>query len=227
MSYAPDTLTRGYDWRDEGSCRTEDPDLFFPAGETGPSAVQAAQAKAVCHQCPVIAACRQWALTTRQHYGVWGGMTDKEREAWRRRGQRAAAGATPRNPIVVYASHQQAYDACTISIDGHIEWTGGNEIKVGAVRYSPNQTAWWVQHGGAPVGRVFTDCGHDGCVQHLTDQAMRNARKAPPVPECGTRSGYQAHRKRGEAACEPCRKANAHADWLLRNNGTAKRLTSA
>lgn len=224
MSYVPDTLTRGYDWRDDGACRTADPELFFPAGTTGPYATQIAHAQAICSSCPVLATCRQWALNHRQESGIWGGMTELERAAWHRRGGRPAKA---RPPITVYASHQRAYDACTIAVDGHIEWYGGNEIKVGATRYSPNQTAWWVQHGGAPVGRVFTDCGHNGCVQHLTDQAMRDVRKAPPpapapVPECGTRSGYQAHRKRKEAACQLCKNANAHADWLLRNTGTSK-----
>ena len=47
-------------------------------------AVQAARdaaAKAVCASCPVLAQCRAHALEVREPYGVWGGLTEDEREA--------------------------------------------------------------------------------------------------------------------------------------------------
>lgn len=178
MNHAPDTLPRPYRWRDEALCRTSgaDPELWFPNGTTGPAVAQERDAKAICDRCPVLAACRQWALDTHQQYGVWGGMTEKDRDRWRRRRNRKAARA--RTPIVTYGSHQHAYDTCTRVDSDHLVWTGGNEIKVGTTRYSPNQTAWWVTRGTAPVGRVFTDCNRSNCVQHLTDQTTRNARKA-------------------------------------------------
>lgn len=46
------------------------------------------------------------------------------------------------------------------------------------------------------------------------------ARRQPP--EHGTRPGYQRHRRRGEAACEPCRIANSAADRRLRTTGSTK-----
>ena len=38
-------------------------------------------AKQVCEVCPVLAQCRAHALQVREPYGVWGGMTEDEREA--------------------------------------------------------------------------------------------------------------------------------------------------
>lgn len=37
------------------------------------------QAKQTCHRCPVIAQCREYALRTREPYGVWGGLSEEDR----------------------------------------------------------------------------------------------------------------------------------------------------
>jgi WhiB family redox-sensing transcriptional regulator len=67
------------DWRSRGACRTYDPDWLFVRG-----AAQR-QAKLVCHPCPVRARCLGEALDRRIEYGVWGGMTERERRALLRR----------------------------------------------------------------------------------------------------------------------------------------------
>ncbi|MFF1276821.1 WhiB family transcriptional regulator [Streptomyces marokkonensis] len=72
-------------WRNSAACRTEDPDLFFPIGTSGPALMQAEQAKAVCRRCPVQEQCLQWALETGQSIGVWGGTNETERRALKRR----------------------------------------------------------------------------------------------------------------------------------------------
>ncbi|GAA2594205.1 WhiB family transcriptional regulator [Streptomyces coelicoflavus] len=72
-------------WREHAACRTEDPDLFFPIGTTGPAALQTEQAKAVCRTCPVREQCLRWALDTGQTLGVWGGTSELERRALKRR----------------------------------------------------------------------------------------------------------------------------------------------
>ena len=71
-----------WEWQLEGACRTEDTELFFhPEGERGPSrSGREAAAKAVCATCPVIAACREHALSAREPYGVWGGLSEHDRE---------------------------------------------------------------------------------------------------------------------------------------------------
>lgn len=38
-----------------------------------------ATAKAICAGCPVRATCRAYALTAREPYGIWGGLTARER----------------------------------------------------------------------------------------------------------------------------------------------------
>jgi WhiB family redox-sensing transcriptional regulator len=79
------------DWRHRALCRDEDPELFFPIGNTGPALLQIEQAKAVCRRCPVIQDCLAWALETGQDAGVWGGMSEDERRALKRRGARPRA----------------------------------------------------------------------------------------------------------------------------------------
>ncbi|ANP52731.1 WhiB family redox-sensing transcriptional regulator [Streptomyces griseochromogenes] len=73
-------------WRDLASCRHTDPDLFFPIGTTGPATLQTQRAKAVCECCRVREQCLKWALGTGQPVGIWGGTTETERRALRRRG---------------------------------------------------------------------------------------------------------------------------------------------
>ncbi|MEU2181054.1 WhiB family transcriptional regulator [Streptomyces thermolilacinus] len=76
------------DWRHQASCRDEDPELFFPIGNTGPSLLQIEEARSVCRRCPASDRCLQWALDTRQEHGVWGGTSEDERRALRRRAAR-------------------------------------------------------------------------------------------------------------------------------------------
>jgi WhiB family redox-sensing transcriptional regulator len=55
--------------------------FFHPEGERGPARRRRDDAaKAVCATCPVLRQCREHALTVREPYGVWGGMTEQERE---------------------------------------------------------------------------------------------------------------------------------------------------
>ncbi|MFJ3671161.1 WhiB family transcriptional regulator [Streptomyces sp. NPDC090106] len=84
------------DWRDEGLCLREDPDLFFPIGDfrSGVTALQIAEAKAVCGRCPVAGRCLSWAVDTGPVEGIWGGTTEGERRALRLRTMpRRTAGA--------------------------------------------------------------------------------------------------------------------------------------
>jgi WhiB family redox-sensing transcriptional regulator len=69
------------DWRHKSACRDEDPELFFPIGNTGPAVFQIEAAKKVCKTCTVVEPCLQWALETGQDSGVWGGLSEDERRA--------------------------------------------------------------------------------------------------------------------------------------------------
>ena len=67
------------DWAGRAACRASDPDSLFVQG--------AAQnrAKTVCMGCPVRTECLADALDNRVEFGVWGGMTERERRALLRR----------------------------------------------------------------------------------------------------------------------------------------------
>ena len=61
-------------WRQHAACRGVEPDTFYPASDE-----EAEVAKAVCAVCPVRQPCLEYALTSRERDGVWGGATEKER----------------------------------------------------------------------------------------------------------------------------------------------------
>jgi hypothetical protein len=73
------------DWRERAACRGGvDPDLFFPAAESGAArGAQVRAAKAVCARCPVRSECLDEALV-RIPYGIAGGLTERERQRLRR-----------------------------------------------------------------------------------------------------------------------------------------------
>ncbi|MFV0458687.1 MAG: WhiB family transcriptional regulator [Actinomycetales bacterium] len=62
-------------WTDQAACRKGNPDALFVQG-----AAQH-QAKVVCHGCIVKTECLADALDNRIEFGVWGGMTERERRA--------------------------------------------------------------------------------------------------------------------------------------------------
>jgi len=70
-------------WQEDAACRGLRTTVFFlPEGARGPTAVHhEEEAKAVCRHCPVLEQCRHYALQTQEPYGVWGGLSPKERTA--------------------------------------------------------------------------------------------------------------------------------------------------
>ncbi|RPK23549.1 Transcriptional regulator WhiB1 [Streptomyces sp. ADI91-18] len=91
-SYAPSAdAPVTTNWRARSACSQEDPDLFFPIGNTGPALLQIEEAKAVCRRCPVMETCLQWALESGEESGVWGGLSEDERRAMKRRAARQRA----------------------------------------------------------------------------------------------------------------------------------------
>lgn len=63
------------EWVSRARCRTTDPDELFVQG--------AAQRKAavICRHCPVVAECLADALDNQMEFGVWGGLTERQRRA--------------------------------------------------------------------------------------------------------------------------------------------------
>lgn len=79
----PGPVAELWEWQFQGACRTTSPEVFFhPEGERGPARrIRDERAKQVCASCPVLTQCRTHALSVREPYGVWGGMTEEERLA--------------------------------------------------------------------------------------------------------------------------------------------------
>ncbi|HPB72169.1 MAG TPA: WhiB family transcriptional regulator [Phycicoccus sp.] len=67
------------DWARLGACSDQDPDALFVQGRAQ------RDAKAVCRGCQVVSECLADALDNRVDFGVWGGMTQRERRALLRR----------------------------------------------------------------------------------------------------------------------------------------------
>ncbi|MBY6365744.1 WhiB family transcriptional regulator [Rhodococcoides corynebacterioides] len=82
-----------WDWQMHGACRGVDSSVFFhPDGERGRARAQReARAKEMCRECPVLRQCRLHALAVNEPYGIWGGLSEAERDALARRGRRRIA----------------------------------------------------------------------------------------------------------------------------------------
>ena len=67
------------DWQDQALCAQTDPEAFFP--EKGGST---REAKRVCRSCEVRAECLEYALEHDERFGIWGGMSERERRRLKR-----------------------------------------------------------------------------------------------------------------------------------------------
>lgn len=72
-------------WQDYANCRGADADLFFP--ERGAST---RRAKGICTACEVRSDCLEYAIVNGEKFGIWGGMSERERRRVRR--ERMIAG---------------------------------------------------------------------------------------------------------------------------------------
>jgi WhiB family redox-sensing transcriptional regulator len=65
-------------WQERALCAQTDPEAFFP--EKGGST---REAKRVCTGCDVRAECLEYALTNDERFGIWGGLSERERRRLR------------------------------------------------------------------------------------------------------------------------------------------------
>jgi WhiB family redox-sensing transcriptional regulator len=73
-------------WQQQSACRGLDPSIFFPVTDD-----DAERAKDICGRCAVQEHCLEHALRSREHEGVWGGCTERERRRIIRRRRRKAS----------------------------------------------------------------------------------------------------------------------------------------
>ncbi|WKZ82239.1 MAG: WhiB family transcriptional regulator [Acidimicrobiia bacterium] len=76
-------------WQAGANCTGANADLFFP--ERGAST---RVAKSICRECSVKEACLEFAITTGEKFGIWGGMSERERRRVRRERHIAARRAS-------------------------------------------------------------------------------------------------------------------------------------
>jgi WhiB family redox-sensing transcriptional regulator len=85
VSLVHDALDIGADdtgeqsWQDRALCAQTDPEAFFP--EKGGST---REAKRVCRTCEVRAECLEYALGHDERFGIWGGLSERERRRLKR-----------------------------------------------------------------------------------------------------------------------------------------------
>ena len=77
-------------WTELAECQYTDPEIFYPE-EGGSARIRYAAAKKTCRDCGVRAECLEYALANDERYGVWGGLSERERR--RLQGQRKEARA--------------------------------------------------------------------------------------------------------------------------------------
>lgn len=80
-------------WQDQANCLGIDPDLFFP--ERGASVKEAKEA---CRGCVVRLDCLEFALVNGEKFGIWGGLSERERRRLRRQRAQAARQASMPSP---------------------------------------------------------------------------------------------------------------------------------
>ncbi|MGI9607284.1 MAG: WhiB family transcriptional regulator [Acidimicrobiales bacterium] len=69
-------------WQERAACRGPLGSVFFPPPVTErkrEKLSREARAKEICQGCPVLADCREYALSIREPHGVWGGLSEQER----------------------------------------------------------------------------------------------------------------------------------------------------
>lgn len=72
-------MTQPMEWQERAACRGLDPTTFFLRG-----AARSRPAIRVCERCHVREECLRYALDNEVEFGVWGGMTERQRRALRR-----------------------------------------------------------------------------------------------------------------------------------------------
>lgn len=69
----------GLSWQGDALCAQTDPEAFFP--EKGGST---REAKRICETCEVRSECLDYALENDERFGIWGGLSERERRKLRR-----------------------------------------------------------------------------------------------------------------------------------------------
>lgn len=96
-----DEQYEGFDWQRAAACRGEHAINFFPPTHFERKDLRLARervAKAICRSCPVAAECLEYAISSREPHGVWGGLNEVERRQLIER-RTMSGGVEPAAPV--------------------------------------------------------------------------------------------------------------------------------
>jgi len=85
LNLLPTPTTTNETWRNDALCAQTDPETFYPLENHS-----ARPAKTICAMCDVTNECLAYALTNREPFGIWGGLTPRQRQKLARRREGAA-----------------------------------------------------------------------------------------------------------------------------------------
>ena len=95
--FLADLLGSVPEWQERALCAQTDPEAFFP--EKGGST---REAKKICTRCEVKAECLEFALAHDERFGIWGGLSERERRKAKREAREASRLAAERpQPVVI------------------------------------------------------------------------------------------------------------------------------
>lgn len=212
------------DWRDQSACRDADPETFFPAPS---DTAGIAEALNHCAVCPVKQRCLQYAISTRQEYGVWGGLSEnevRERIGLARLGRKTSGCGSEAGWRVHRAKHTEPCQPCQ---DAHTVWLTEDRRR----RLNQEHEA----AGGTAYGfTLHHRLGETPCPLCVTAETQRRAHRKERArtwaqenadlansrrrerraherqdrdTKCGTYAGYKRHKRAHEPACEACETA--------------------
>lgn len=92
-------------WQDEALCAQTDPEAFYP--EQGGST---REAKTICLGCQVRHECLDYALEHDEKFGIWGGLSERERRRLKRRKQRPPVYSTLCGTVEGADKHQRHHE---------------------------------------------------------------------------------------------------------------------
>lgn len=107
-------------WRNHAECLYVYPDVFYPHKYDHSSC---REAKSICARCPVKTECLTAAFEIDEPFGIWGGLTPRERDAMRRadnRPRRRPPEIFPHGTAAGYARHKRAGEQpCRACVTAH------------------------------------------------------------------------------------------------------------
>lgn len=179
----PDT-ERAADWRDASVCRGSNTDRWFP--KPG-NALAVNDAKTFCFSCPSMLQCARYALTTGQEDGVWGGLSEGQRNTIRKKHKLHQLRDLKTVERAVYAvlyaelnpgrTLRDLWDEQTYPLPGgHLGWRGASpSFSFHGIPMTPKQLSFYLDRGHKAVGIVRRTCPVVECVhpQHVMDNEER------------------------------------------------------